>query len=119
MKFKNIIVFFSPLFSMIVVIHCACTIAEPLLKTTEIKFGAAASTLNYPTWSGCTCCFRSGSLFWTILKCTNNYYINSKTCPTNTLSCQWCGGSTYTGTDLTQSSCCVVDGLKVTCTNWS
>jgi len=24
---------------MIVIIHCACTIAEPLLKTTEIKFG--------------------------------------------------------------------------------
>jgi hypothetical protein len=118
MNLKIVFVFFSQLFSTIVVVHCACVLNEPLLKTTEITFGGA-TTPNGPTWSGCTCCFKSGSLFWTILKCTNNYYINSKTCPINTQSCQWCGGSTFTGTDLTQSSCCVVDGLRVACTNWS
>ena len=112
MNFKNLFVSISFMLSMIANIDCACAYNRSTLQTTSIP---TAGTLFDPKWNGCTCCFKSGTTFSSVLKCTSNYYINSNICPTNMLSCQWCGGVTSLGMDLTKSSCCVVKGQKGTC----
>ena len=116
MNFKNLFVSISFMLSMIANIDCACAYNRSTIQTTSLHYmGASTASPNGPKWNGCTCCFRSGTTAYTVLKCTSNYYINSKICPTNTLSCQWCGGVTSLGMDLTKSSCCVVKGQKGTC----
>ena len=109
----NLLVSLSFMLSIIVSIHCGCTNNRTSVETTPLpKVGARIA----PYLTGCQCCFKSGTLFWTFWRCASNYYINSNTCPTNTQSCQWCGGFMFLGMDLTRDSCCVVNGQRVPCT---